>query len=275
MKQKNYFYKALIISSIWIVFFVGLTTIATERAFREDPEILKKIASRLGAKITADHSFGLIFEDGTESLDLGQIRNTWNLKVPNRKVELNIINADLEISTSETEEISIEASGVMAGDDGSKLLNFKMDEGNLQVSTPETVEANHLKIQIRIPSAFHRKLAIKTVQGNLLLRNLDLESLEIRTVSGDVRLYDVVANLTEVKTVSAEVQIENKKQGNFNIVTVSGDIGLKFISAADTNFEVETLTGEYKNDLGQGRGSEYKIFIKTTNGEVQVGPLNP
>jgi len=275
MKQKNYFYKSLIFTAIWIFFFVGLGTFATDRAFREDPEILKKMAGHLGAKITTDHLFGVTFGDSIENVDLGQELNSWKLKAPNRMLELKIVNADLDISTSATEEISIQATGVMAGADGSKLLNVRMDGENLELSTPDNVEIDNLKIQIQIPQSFHSKMSLKTVKGNVILKDLNLASLEIRTVSGDLKLQDVVAVQSEIKTVSAQVQIENEKQGNFNIVTVSGDIELKLGSAADTKFEVKTLSGGLKNDFGQSPTGEYKVSIKTTSGNVQIGQLNP
>jgi len=275
MKQKNYFYKSLIFTAIWIFFFIGLGTFATDRAFREDPEILKKIAGRLGAKVTTDHLFGVTFGDSIGNVDLGQELNNWIFKAPNGMLELKIVNADLEISTSATEEILIQATGVMAGNDGLKLLNVRMDGENLELSTPDNAEIDNLKIQIQIPQTFHNKMSLKTVQGNIILKDLNLDSLAIRTVSGDLKLENVVAVQTEIKTVSAQVQIENEKQGNFNIVTVSGDVRLRLGSAAETNFEVKTLSGELKNDFGQSPTGEYKVVVKTTSGNVQIGQRNP
>ncbi|HXE41767.1 MAG TPA: DUF4097 family beta strand repeat-containing protein, partial [Candidatus Baltobacteraceae bacterium] len=106
--------------------------------------------------------------------------------------------------------------------------DWEGEKGTLTVSVPKKIA----------------KLKIKTVSGDIIMTNFNLDSLEVAAVSGDLNLNGSHVREIEVKTVSGDVMATGVID-RFNGKSVSGDIQVKFENAAP-EVEVRTTSGDSK-----------------------------
>ena len=117
---------------------------------------------------------------------------------------------------------------------------------------------------VRFLASVENKLSIKTVSGNLSVRDLAPKSLYVQTTSGDVTIASVRTEAElEVKTVSGDIGFSQVECGSVNAETTSGDVGASALCVSGS-MRIKTVSGDV--DL---RGCDADtLWIKTTSGDV-------
>jgi hypothetical protein len=269
MKQNNFVFKFLGATVLWIAGFSILAVISFSQAGAQDPQIVNKVIGKLGWNVTK-HFVGWSLPDDSSAVATTENQHQWNFQIPEQQIELKIINGDIEISQDEGREILVTASGLTANGDSSQILGTLFNAGNLQIYQPDNLEVANLRVRIQVPRSFRGALVVKTVSGDLQIRDLALRGLEVKTVSGDLDISDVSAPSIEIKTVSGEVNFATEGIGHLQVQTVSGDVELMLTEGEEVAYQLKSLSGDIQNSFRGSKKQGSRVEIQTTSGEISV-----
>jgi DUF4097 and DUF4098 domain-containing protein YvlB len=269
MKQNNFIFKFLGATVLWIAGFSILAAISFNQAAARDPQIANKVIAKLGWNVTK-HFIGWSIPDDPNGEVSAENQHQWKFQVPEQRMELKIINGDIEIVQGDGREIQVKASGLTAAGDSSQLLGTLFEAGNLQIYQPENLEIANLRIHIQIPKGFRGALIIKTVSGDIKVQDLALRSFEVKTVSGDLEITDVSAPEIEAKTVSGSVNLATEGIGQLKVQTVSGDVSLQLTEGEDVSYRLKSVSGDIRNEFRGSKKQGSEVSIQTMSGEISI-----
>lgn len=268
MRQHNFFFKFMFLTLVWTVACLGFAAYAANRAWTQDPEIMKKIESKMGVHFSQSH-IGFNFNMDDEG-QFGQTSDTWKMPVPKEIIDIKAISTDFEISSTEGNEILIQADGMMDKEKTPRLLEVEMKGDELFIHEPEHNAVKGVKVKVRIPRSYGRSLEFKAVSGNIQITGLSFKSVDVKTVSGDLDVDGAVIDKVDVKTVSGEVSLSLTKNADIEVVSISGDVKLTLKEAYDTRFELKSVSGDVENSHGSHKSGKYTVSVKTTSGDIDI-----
>lgn len=107
-------------------------------------------------------------------------------------------------------------------------------------------------------------LSVKTVSGDLTVREVSPKSLHVQSTSGDVTIDSVrVEGELEAKTVSGDLAFSQVDCGTLNAETTSGEVGASTLCTTG-ELRIKTVSG----DVDLRRCDAESLWIKTTSGDV-------
>ncbi len=284
MKSFNLFSKIFIGSILFgLFYFFHFAGYSMKKVHETDPEVTKKISARYNIIID-----GVSVTPGSEG-SKDNAFDRWVLDAPSEKISIKTVGGNIQIKKTLGKQVVISASGKLDKAKAPRLLEVDSNPSTLTIKEPKDDATRGLQIQIEIPESFSQELFVVTVNGDLSVENLKLDSIEYATVSGDASLLnssckvlkhhsvsgDITAEQTNAKkftseTISGDVTIENKMAANIKIVSVSGEVKLTLAEGPKTQFTLKSISGEINNSLGSNAKGEYEVNVSMTSGDIQI-----
>ncbi len=116
------------------------------------------------------------------------------------------------------------------------------------------------------------RLQITTASGTVRIGTVGRD-LTVTSASGDVQA-DYVGESANVKSASGDVRLRNFEGGDLRARTLSGDISIGLPPRRLLDVDLQTLSGELRNRLPEGDGSEpdrtVTLHLKTVSGDVTL-----
>jgi len=199
-------------------------------------------------------------------------------------VKVDVKSYDIEITSSDTNEIAIEIYGNEKTKKNTEITN---SNGVLRISQKRSIICFGFcytsNIVIKLPKSYQGKFDINNVSGDIISRIDFLENdNSITTTSGDIEITSFENG--EIASISGEIEIDNftgsgsiettsgdirlnkfEILGNTTINSTSGDIRVKLLNEA--YITADTISGD--KDIKNSRG-EYDLKLKTISGDIDV-----
>jgi DUF4097 and DUF4098 domain-containing protein YvlB len=194
------------------------------------------------------------------------------------RLELENVSGDVEVTANSGDEVRITATKrVRARDEATGRATLSATEiqvveraGLLTISSgPTRGRFNSIEVDfvISVPSGTALSLQtvsgdvivtglagdaqLKTMSGDVVLKNARPRDVEIEVVSGDVSLEQVDSERVQVKSLSGDIILAGKlaKAGHYELKTNSGDIQVIPEGNPGFNVEAATFSGDVSSDF--------------------------
>ena len=123
-----------------------------------------------------------------------------------------------------------------------------------------------------------RELDVTSVSGNIVIDQLQAQSIELDTVSGNLKIKNTVCDSFSLETVNGDAWIDCDARQHMEIESVNADLTL--VMPADTSFSLhwESVSGHISSDFAyQQSGNTYTvgnggraIEIESVNGNLML-----
>ncbi|MCM1057214.1 MAG: DUF4097 family beta strand repeat-containing protein [Firmicutes bacterium] len=160
-----------------------------------------------------------------------------------------------------------------------RTLNVDMD--NCFGKSFTWSSSDEITLNIRIPAGMPR-MEIKTVSGDIYMKDMTPEQLCLNSTSGDMEIHHVTTDRLKLNTTSGDVTGNRIYSGDADMHTASGDVelndaelGMLRLQAASGDFSGEHIRG---NSIAVGTGSGdvdlsscfERYNIRTGSGDVDL-----
>jgi len=112
-----------------------------------------------------------------------------------------------------------------------------------------------------------KNLDCKSVSGNVLLSNLDLERLTLDLASGDVDLINVTARRADINLMSGNLTYRGAKLDSLTLNIASGDMDLEGVIT--DLLQLRMLSGN-ANILLTGSQDDYSFDVRRLSGTIRI-----
>lgn len=209
-----------------------------------------------------------------------------------RNININGTECDVIILPSEDNECRI-----VSRDSTGIFTDFSVDGDTLFITRTDSRSwfehfgiwwGDDLSVKLFLPRKEYESLVLKTVSGDITVRNefkfsaAELQStsgdilfssetndsLSAKTVSGNIKLEKANGKVKAVST-SGEIDMSDMNPSELSVKTTSGDIELSSVAAGGES-EIESVSG----DVDLDRSDFGSVSIKTVSGEVEGSLLS-
>lgn len=160
-----------------------------------------------------------------------------------QRVNVQLIDANIEIKKSSTNEVELSVTGGIADDMEAlkETLRVSASVGTLSIQQEKKAGISvsyaasrlfglkvgkysaRIVIHIAVPEQFE-KIEVKSISGDIKANNSNAKTLLIHTGSGDVGVEDCQADELFASSISGDVNVIACKADKMDIVSVSGDL---------------------------------------------------
>ncbi len=206
-------------------------------------------------------------------------------------VVIELLNEDIDIETTNSNKIQIEARKVR------RLKDFEIKfEGNtLYIKKPRkqyTEFFNFLrnsKFILKLPNQYKVKdFNFSNINGDGLVKNINVDNIKFKVTNGDFDFQDNQFGTIGVDTINGDIKMKNMTSTQFKVSLVSGDMSLKDISITE-DFNLSSVSGDIEVDnvnckqalirlvSGDFEGKEFypsELTIRTVSGDVDIDNKN-
>ncbi|MBA2693563.1 MAG: DUF4097 family beta strand repeat protein [Rubrobacter sp.] len=182
------------------------------------------------------------------------------VRMPEKGVSLsaNVAAADVEVG------VDIETLGFNSA---SGNLRTKNIEGDAGVNTASGA------VEIEVVGG---KLGVNTASGDIRVREAK-GNLGANSASGDVRVESALADL-ELRSAAGDLEVGNYAGGDLRCTTQAGDIKISVPPGRTLEVDMNTHTGDIRNELGEseggtedeGNGATAHLRMKTLSGDITL-----
>jgi len=184
------------------------------------------------------------------------------------ELQVKTVAADVKVFAYEGNRIEAELKG-NAAKSGDVTLWTEQQGGKLKLEVRQKhrlfflfSRPSSLVLEVKVPKALIKEIAIETVSGEQNLSGLQATALASSSVSGDVALHDSVGK-TSVTTVSGEQRLEGIRGESLSASSTSGNIE---VSGSDYQaWSVHSVSGEVALEKVAG-----PVKAKTTSGNLTI-----
>jgi DUF4097 and DUF4098 domain-containing protein YvlB len=200
-------------------------------------------------------------EDGIEEVDISSGGSRLSIEVRVERRARNNGSAYLTIKVPATAEVDVETVSADISVDGvTGEVDLESVSGDVEVSgAVASLSASSVSGDVRVATATGRS-ELETVSGKVVVRDA-AGRLEVGAVSGEIEIEGGSLDSLTAETVSGSIfcRAVPTGRGRFSLESMSGSIELSVPSDVSADFEIETYSGEIKNDIGPrpSRSSEY------------------
>lgn len=251
MKKKlNLFRFSIILIIICVISYTGvvISLLSSNIDFRD----LNKMNINFGTIFDRNYRYSYNV-NSTESSALDNI-DTLNL---------DFISGDINIQTSDKNEVSVTVIGDIRTDEILNTVGIKKEVSNKQVTFSlsndkntllDLIYLNNVSITVTIPNNFNKNLIISSTSSYINISNNNFNTIDIKTISGDLELSNVNSkNISSTSTsgsisfnnVNVESSINRNVSGNIFAQNFSGNLDCKTVSG-DINIDFTKLNSDYK-----------------------------
>lgn len=296
MKSLNLFTRLFTVVVVVTLSSLTLTAYSIKKAYDTDPELPAKIEKRFNIHFTSgssgiSSSFGNSFSKGfyiSTSSNKNATQDSWQLPLTQKKIRIKTYSGQVSIKNTSSKEVLISASGELDKEKSPKLLDVNSTANEITIFEPENAVDN-LEIHLQIPSSYAQELMIEsvsgdvsaenlspnlltveTVSGGLIFDSIKSDTLNLNTISGDAHLRNSAITTLSAKSVSGEIEVDNKGSAITRLKSISGDINLHIPDSESHRFDLNSVSGEIKNQRSDNKKAVATIEISTTSGDISV-----
>jgi len=206
-------------------------------------------------------------------------------------IVIELLNEDIDIETTNANEIQIEAKRVR------RLKDFEIKfEGNtLYIKKPKKQFTKFFnfslnsKIILKLPKQYKVKdFNFSNISGDGIIKNIHVENIKFKVTNGDFDFEDSKFSKLEFDTINGEINMKNITSTQFMTSLVRGDMFLKNIEITE-EFNVNSVSGDIEVEnvnckqalvrlvSGDFEGKEFypnEIIIRTVSGDVDINNKN-
>lgn len=282
MKSLNLFSRLFTTVVLITMVSLVLSFYAGRKAYDADPALWSKIEDKLHISFHSGGSFVGFNLEGESTKD------SWRLPLTQKMIHIKSFNGRIAIKPTASNEIAISASGKLDTDESPKLLEVNSTDDELTLTEPKEAVRN-LEIHIEIPNSYSQGLRIDTVSGDISLENLSLDGLILGTVSGGIVFDSIKAESLTINSISGDTQIRNSSITKLNgssasgriaienqggattrLQSSSGDIDLQLPKSEQFHFQLNTISGDIKNNHIDESKAMATIEVSTTSGDIDI-----
>jgi lia operon protein LiaG len=209
------------------------------------------------------------------SITSGQIKTNESFEtVGVEKIVINTISSDTRILPAEGKDIIVDFYGNITtnlGDNSPKLItDIKNGVLNISISYPKTFSiglfnTSNLFLDVYIPAQFTKEINAASISGDVNIENFNGKKIQLKTTSGNLMAKSIKALEIQADSISGEVNFE-KIEGNLKISTVSGEINADLTSLTD-DILIKTTSGEVKVALPSS--SKFAFELESISGDMK------
>lgn len=236
--------------------------------------------------------------DGSDHLDI------YNRSYPGiQRVNAQLVNADIEIKKSNTNDVELSVVGGIAEDREAlkETLHVSASAGTLTIQEEKKAGVNTSqvvswifglkagkmystgqKIQIAVPDQFEEiraksasgdieadgvsceRFLVEAISGDISVEKLNAKQCEIQAKSGDIKAKDISAKTLLIHTGSGDVEVEDCQADELQASSTSGDVNETACKA--DRMDVVSVSG----DIEAAFDKSAQCRAKSTSGDCKV-----
>ena len=120
-----------------------------------------------------------------------------------------------------------------------------------------------ITLNIRIPAGMP-SLEVKTLSGDISIKNVNPEQLNINSTSGDIEISHVKADRLKLNTTSGDITVNRLYSADMEVHATSGDV--KFDDADVGSFHLQAASGDFSGRRVKGNS----MAVGTGSGDVEL-----
>lgn len=188
-----------------------------------------------------------------------------------KKVELELSSKDVKVLPSADNQLHV---FIEEGGDKAKYLEERLSgdsyfareikkkhTGNLLERILSSVNEQEATIIVETPAELD-SLIIKTISGDIEVKNIFAKAMRAETMSGDVHQQSTQAEETYIRTMSGDITLNSFDGKELVVQTTSGDLSWKHIGVEEMS--LKTISG----DISLTELNTNKASVKTTSGDI-------
>lgn len=277
--------------ALTVVFF-GLSGVFARQLENHDLEdVARVVASKVG-----------------DPVELREVNDSFEVSEAIRKIEVEGESGRISVRPSLDQKVRVTFNGRVVQDPAQDEHGFRIRDSVLEVKaklsrsagssvigwmiTNRQINASNprLDVEIQVPVDWNGELAIKSINGDVVVSGIPLKHLQLKlvsgateisspqiqtleaaTVSGDIALKIAAVGAAAVKSVSGDIDFEGKIDRDLEAQTVSGELELSLDQVGLYRFQIETISGSITNELSaKDTPSGLPVRLKTTSGDIAI-----
>lgn len=184
------------------------------------------------------------------------------------EIDFDVLNGDLQVEFHEADDILVESAIKLMG--GQDKLTVDLFKEKATLTTIENklvfhVDAMNLAMdaKIKLPHKLYHRVILNTLNGDIIVKQMEADNIVISSKRGDIRLADIKANEVNIDTKLGDVRLENIFTDILGLNLVNGDVKIK-------NSTIQTIS--LKNINGDFRivGAVGNIKANAVNGDCYI-----
>lgn len=184
------------------------------------------------------------------------------------RIQFSGVTGDFEVMGHDADEWRL--SGTLGDDVEELVIEGGPDDWEIRLEMKKGNSGwglNKASTELKLLVPRGSELAVKTVSGDLWLRELEGRSVDARSVSGDLELVDVTPQRLSASTVSGDLIARGSASEVNRIKSVSGDVEA---TGASGRVELESVSG----DVSVEGSAVSELAIESVSGDV-VARIRP
>lgn len=190
------------------------------------------------------------------------------------KIVINTVSPNIKILPADGKDIIVDFYGSITtnlGDNSPKLIaDIKNNILNISISYPKTFtlglfDISNIFLDIYIPAQFTKEINATSVSGDINIENFNGSKIQLKTTSGNLSAISLKTMEIQADSISGNVNFE-KVEGNLKISTVSGEVIAGLTSLAD-DILIKTISGEVK--LAAPSSSSFVFDLESISGDMK------
>jgi len=230
---------------------------------------------KIHLKYYTDEKVGYLFSESDNGFSLTTQEANWSkvfdwpvinfasynvyLSIPDgfsSDINIQTTNAKIEVSDIEVENISIKTS------------NSKIEVSDC-IGKDIKIETNNAKIKVFNVNC--ENLSVKTNNGQIEAKNVVVnETFEAETSNSKIDFSNIKCNKIFASTSNDKIKAERIDAYEVDFRTTNSDIEAGFVGKREDYTVLYSHTTNLKNNLEQGGNGERTLYIKTSNGKIEV-----
>jgi len=207
------------------------------------------------------------------------------------KIVIELLNEDIDIETTNSNKIQIEAKRVKRLKD----FEIKFEKNTLYIKKPKKqfVEffnfSRKSKFILKLPKQYKiQDLNFSNISGDGIIKNINVDNIKFKVTNGDFDFEDNKFGKLEFDTINGDINMKNITSTQFIASLVNGDMSLKDIEITE-EFNVNSVSGDIEVEnlnckqafvrlvSGDFEGEEFypnELTIRTVSGDVDINNKN-
>ena len=156
------------------------------------------------------------------------------------EIRVELTSSDIMILTERRDDLYLTVDGCDIDDEIGEFLDITESEYGILIREKRFKDTSKnsffglfsthggCEINLHIPYSFNGELSVKTVSGDVDVRNVELDAFEFSSVSGDLDGNEIRTKASVFKTTSGDLEIA-EFIGDLLFSTVSGDIDVDIV----------------------------------------------
>lgn len=276
--MKKLDYKKIFVCIFAIAFTsTALALVFTYMTFKNNPEILKQMGTRIGESAAKGKSHQEFAEE-----DLGGIT----------KVNIQSLHGDVDIRSYDGPTLKIEYYGKVPEKETGNFIGIKRTGDELKINLNHPQESTSFSIvwdasrkgmvfsdssldaRIYVPKNFTQHLEIDNSNGDIHITDIQTGNLSIRSSNGDIELHGTKSNDLFIKLANGNIDSEGAQAKNWDVTTAHGDIKIALVEGSAYQFDLKTSFGDIQNSANMTAPPDAKnvgtIRAKTAAGDIHI-----